>query len=54
MKTSTEKCSEKEVLWNKGVQKTVVKIHRRYSKVVFVTVTCDITPSQVFLMKFDI
>ena len=30
MKASTEKCSEKEVLWNKGAKKTVVKINERY------------------------
>ena len=31
MKTSTEKSSEKDVLWNKGVpQKTLFKIHERY------------------------
>ena len=30
MKTSTEKCSEKEVVWNKCVQKPLVKIHERY------------------------
>ena len=29
MKTSAEKTSEKEVLWNKGVRKNV-KIHERY------------------------
>ena len=27
MKTFIEKYSEKEVLWNKGLQKTLVKIH---------------------------
>ena len=27
MKTGTEKCSEKEVLWNKGIRRTVIKIH---------------------------
>ena len=30
MKTSTEKCFEKELLWNKGASKTVVKIHEIY------------------------
>ena len=30
MKTSTEKYCEKEVLWNKGVFKTLVKIHEIY------------------------
>ena len=30
MKASTEKCSEKEVLWNTGAKKTVVKINERY------------------------
>ena len=27
MKTFIEKCPEKEVLWNKGLQKILVKIH---------------------------
>ena len=30
IKTSAKKYPEEEVLWNKGVQKTVVKIHERY------------------------
>ena len=29
MKTTTEKCSEKEVLWNNVVQKNVVKRHEK-------------------------
>lgn len=29
MKTPFEKCSEKEVLWNKVLEGTVVKIHER-------------------------
>ena len=29
MRISTEKSSEKEVLWNKGVLTTIVKTHER-------------------------
>ena len=30
MKISTEKCSENEVHWNNGLQKTLVKIYEIY------------------------
>lgn len=29
MKTPTAKCPEKNVLWSKGVQKTVIRIHEK-------------------------
>ena len=34
MKTSTKKCSEKEVLWNKDTCKTVVKLNENTCEVV--------------------
>ena len=35
MKTSTKKCSEKELLSNKGVRKSQVEIHEKYCEVVY-------------------